>query len=174
MSKIRFVGLDVHADTIAVAVAEPSGEVRSFGIIANRPESIGKLMHKLGRCEWRPRRSTRRLITLIFAGRNRMLMIRRESVSPVVFLRHLPSVSSPSALTVESSCPTTFDSRLGTGCSSHPARSLRPSAHRFLLLPCCSSPFCRLPELLAVKYSTVLPCPLSSSHLWLAQRTWLH
>src|SRR5580704_13020319 len=28
--------------------------------------------------EWRPRRSARRLITLIFAGRNRMLMIRRE------------------------------------------------------------------------------------------------
>src|ERR1700733_5389680 len=47
MSKIRFVGLDVHADTIAVAVAEPSGEVRSFGIIANRPESIRKLIHKL-------------------------------------------------------------------------------------------------------------------------------
>jgi len=32
MSKIRFVGLDVHADTIAVAVAEPDGEVRSLGI----------------------------------------------------------------------------------------------------------------------------------------------
>ena len=47
MSKIRFVGLDVHADTIAVAVAEPSGEVRSFGIIANRPESIRKFLHKL-------------------------------------------------------------------------------------------------------------------------------
>ena len=29
MSKIRFIGLDVHADTIAVAVAEPDGEVRS-------------------------------------------------------------------------------------------------------------------------------------------------
>ena len=29
MSKIRFVGLDVHAETIAVAVAEPGGEVRS-------------------------------------------------------------------------------------------------------------------------------------------------
>jgi hypothetical protein len=28
MSKIRFVGLDVQADTIAVAVAEPDGEVR--------------------------------------------------------------------------------------------------------------------------------------------------
>jgi len=47
MSKIRFVGLDVHADTIAVAVAEPSGEVRSLGLIANRPESVRKLMHKL-------------------------------------------------------------------------------------------------------------------------------
>src|SRR5438445_13044781 len=51
MSKIRFVGLDVHADSIAVAVAEPSGEVRSFGVIANRPESVRKLMHKLGPAE---------------------------------------------------------------------------------------------------------------------------
>src|SRR5262245_35997923 len=48
MSKIRFVGLDVHADTIAVAVAEPNGEVRSLGIIPNRLESIRKLMAKLG------------------------------------------------------------------------------------------------------------------------------
>jgi transposase len=40
MSKIRFVGLDVHADTIAVAVAEPDGEVRSLGIIPNRLELI--------------------------------------------------------------------------------------------------------------------------------------
>ena len=30
MSKIRFVGLDVHADTIAVAVAETDGEVRAW------------------------------------------------------------------------------------------------------------------------------------------------
>src|ERR1700751_1163565 len=51
MSKIRFVGLDVHADTIAIAVAEPSGEVRSFGVIANRPESVRKLIHKLGSAE---------------------------------------------------------------------------------------------------------------------------
>jgi hypothetical protein len=43
MSKIRFVGLDVHAETIAVAVAEPNGEVRSLGFIANRPESIRRL-----------------------------------------------------------------------------------------------------------------------------------
>ena len=47
MSKIRFVGLDVHADTIAVAVAEPNGEVRSIGIIPNRLESIRKLITKL-------------------------------------------------------------------------------------------------------------------------------
>lgn len=48
MSKVRFIGLDVHADTIAVAVAMPGGEVRSVGVIANRPESIRKLMKKLG------------------------------------------------------------------------------------------------------------------------------
>jgi len=48
MSKIRFIGLDVHADTIAIAVAEPSGEVRSLGRIPNRLESIRKLVAKLG------------------------------------------------------------------------------------------------------------------------------
>ena len=48
MSKIRFIGLDVHADTIAAAVAEPDGEVRSLGIFLNRWEAIRKLMAKLG------------------------------------------------------------------------------------------------------------------------------
>ena len=48
MSKVRFVGLDVHADTIAVAVAEPTGEVRSLGMIHNKRESIRKLAGKLG------------------------------------------------------------------------------------------------------------------------------
>ncbi len=47
MSKIRFVGLDVHAETVAVAVAEPNGEVRSLGLIPNRPESIRRLVRKL-------------------------------------------------------------------------------------------------------------------------------
>ncbi len=48
MSKVRFVGLDVHADTIAVAVAEPTGEIRNLGIIHNKLESIRKLTGKLG------------------------------------------------------------------------------------------------------------------------------
>lgn len=48
MKKVRFIGLDVHADTVAVAVAEPHGEVRSIGVIPNRPESIRKLVNKLG------------------------------------------------------------------------------------------------------------------------------
>jgi len=46
--KARFLGVDVHAETIAVAVAEPDGEVRSLGMIANREESIRKLIKKLG------------------------------------------------------------------------------------------------------------------------------
>ena len=48
MKKVRFLGLDVHADTIAVAIAEPDGEVRSLGIIPNREESIRRLVKKLG------------------------------------------------------------------------------------------------------------------------------
>jgi transposase len=48
MSKVIFVGLDVHAETIAVAVAETGGEARSLGVIPNRLESVRKLVHKLG------------------------------------------------------------------------------------------------------------------------------
>jgi transposase len=48
---VRFLGLDVHAETIAVAVAEPDGSVRSLGTIANRGESIRKLVKKLGPVE---------------------------------------------------------------------------------------------------------------------------
>lgn len=46
----RFLGLDVHAATIAVAIAEDGreGEVRSLGIIANEPGAIRRLIQKLG------------------------------------------------------------------------------------------------------------------------------
>lgn len=51
MNRVKFVGLDVHAETIAVAVAEQDGEVRSLGIIPNREESVRKLVRKLGPVE---------------------------------------------------------------------------------------------------------------------------
>src|SRR5712672_766578 len=51
MNNLRFVGLDVHAETIAVAVAESDGEVRSLGIVPNRAESLHKLIKKLGPAE---------------------------------------------------------------------------------------------------------------------------
>lgn len=49
MRNVRFVGMDVHAQTIAVAVAEAGGEVRSLGVIPNTAESVGKLIRKLGK-----------------------------------------------------------------------------------------------------------------------------
>ena len=55
MKRIKFVGLDVHAETIAVAVAEQDGEVRSLGVIPNREESIRKLAsHVLARRSKKP------------------------------------------------------------------------------------------------------------------------
>ncbi len=51
IEKLRFLGLDVHAETVTVAVAEADGEVRSLGTIANREESIRKLIRKLGPVE---------------------------------------------------------------------------------------------------------------------------
>jgi len=42
-------GLDVHAETIAVAVAERRKRVRSLGAIANRPEAVRRLLGKLGK-----------------------------------------------------------------------------------------------------------------------------
>lgn len=49
MSKtIRYVGMDVHAARIAVAVAEGRGRVRSVGVIENRPEAVRRLLGKLG------------------------------------------------------------------------------------------------------------------------------
>ena len=50
--KVQFLGLDVHAERIAVA--DPEGEVRSLGMIANRPGALRKLIRKLDRVEGLP------------------------------------------------------------------------------------------------------------------------
>jgi hypothetical protein len=50
MESVRFVGLDVHADSIAIAVAEPGrGEPGQLAVIANDPALLLKRLRKLGR-----------------------------------------------------------------------------------------------------------------------------
>lgn len=51
MKNVRFVGLDVHAQSIAVAVAEPGGEVRSVGVIPNDAQALQRVLKKLGKPE---------------------------------------------------------------------------------------------------------------------------
>ena len=46
--RTRFVGLDVHKATIAVAVAEAPGDPEDHGTIANDPAAVRKLMQRLG------------------------------------------------------------------------------------------------------------------------------
>lgn len=49
MGKVtRYVGMDVHAETISVAIVEGRGVARSLGTIANRLEAIRRLIGKLG------------------------------------------------------------------------------------------------------------------------------
>ena len=50
---IRFIGLDVHEKTIAVAFADGAlgGEARYFGTIANRPEALRRLVERLWRAD---------------------------------------------------------------------------------------------------------------------------
>ena len=46
---IRFVGLDVDAETISAAVVDAGSPARSVGTIPSRPEAVRKLMRRLGR-----------------------------------------------------------------------------------------------------------------------------
>ena len=48
MKNSRYLGLDIDSEKIAVAVAEPGGEVRSLGTIPNREDSVRRLVKKLG------------------------------------------------------------------------------------------------------------------------------
>lgn len=43
-----FVGSDVHAETIAVAVVQGRDVVRSLGIVPNTPEAIRRVLGTLG------------------------------------------------------------------------------------------------------------------------------
>lgn len=45
---VRYLGLDVHAETIAIAVADVGEEPRFVGIIPNRPDAMARLIRKLG------------------------------------------------------------------------------------------------------------------------------
>jgi transposase len=49
--KLRYVGLDVHADSIAVAVADEKEDPRSLGVVPNSAESVRKLIVRLGRID---------------------------------------------------------------------------------------------------------------------------
>lgn len=49
MNDTRFVALDVHKETIVVAVADLDfADPVDYGAISNRPEEIRKLMRRLG------------------------------------------------------------------------------------------------------------------------------
>ena len=51
VSTMRYVGLDVHAETITAAVADADGAVHEVGTIANEPAALRKVMRKLGPAE---------------------------------------------------------------------------------------------------------------------------
>src|SRR5690348_1865011 len=46
--RVRYIGLDVHKATIAVAIAEEAGSPSSYGTIANDPAAVRKLVTRLG------------------------------------------------------------------------------------------------------------------------------
>ena len=45
--KLLYVGLDVHAQTVSIAIAEPGGEVRSYGTVSSNLETLEKTMRRI-------------------------------------------------------------------------------------------------------------------------------
>ena len=69
MRKImRYVGMDVHAESIAIAVVDEGGMERDVAVIPNRPEAIRKCLKKLGRTEELRRWVLAVLIADVFVG----------------------------------------------------------------------------------------------------------
>lgn len=44
----RYLGLDVHAETISAAIAEGRAKIRSLGKLPNRPDAVRILIERLG------------------------------------------------------------------------------------------------------------------------------
>jgi len=48
MKSTRYVGLDVHGETIAAAMGDGYGKARSLGQFPNRAEAVRKFIDQLG------------------------------------------------------------------------------------------------------------------------------
>src|SRR5919201_2930685 len=80
----RYLGLDVHKDTIAVAVAESSGPPESYGVIANEPKAVRRLVERLGQ--------GRRLLAAYEAGPTGFVLQRQLSRLGVECIVAAPSL----------------------------------------------------------------------------------
>jgi transposase len=81
---VRYLGLDVHKDTIAVAVAEAFGPPEKYGTVDNDPKAVRRLVDKLGQ--------GRRLETAYEAGPTGFVLYRQLSQLGVACIVAAPSL----------------------------------------------------------------------------------